>query len=87
MPITRRQFDLGIDEATESCMRQIHSFLGSRKTQAFSREELFAALSGAFSIRRFNRALEKLIELRAVDSRDVKGQPYYAYLETLDRVW
>jgi hypothetical protein len=87
MPITRRQFDLGIDEDTEACMRQIHKFLASQKSKAFSREETFAALSGTVSLKRFNVALEKLIELRAVDRRDVKGEPYYAYLEDLDRIW
>ena len=87
MPITRRQFDLGIDKAVEQCMVRIHEFLSKSKNQAFSKGEIFSAISGEVPLKKFDRALEKLAEIRAVDVRYVKNESYYAYLENLDRVW
>ena len=87
MPITRRQFDLGISDAVEECMRRVHKFLAGHRTKAYSRDEIFAAIAGEAPLKVFNDALTKLAEVRAIDVRYVKGQPYYAYLEDLDRVW
>jgi hypothetical protein len=88
MPITRRQFDLGIDESVEEVTREIHRFLSSRRTQAFSRDELLAAiLNQEPSARHVDSAIEKLVEIRAMDLREVRGERYYAYLEDLSKVW
>ena len=87
MPITRRQFDLGISDAVEDCMGRVHEFLAARRNQAFSRDEIFEAVSGEASLRVFNDALDRLAEIRAIDVRYLKGRPYYAYLEDLDHVW
>jgi hypothetical protein len=67
-------------------MRRVHRFLSRRKTQAFTKGELAEAIPGVMP-KVFNEALASLAELRAIDVRYVKGQPYYAYLEDLDRVW
>jgi len=40
MPITRRQFDLGIDNRIEGWMRKIHAFLAEHKDEAFNAAEL-----------------------------------------------
>lgn len=40
MPITRRQFELGIDSKIEEWMKKIHSFLSERKDEAFTEKEL-----------------------------------------------
>jgi len=45
MPITRRQFELGVDPHTEEWMRKIYQFLSERQKEAFTREELEEALS------------------------------------------
>lgn len=87
MPITRRQFDLGISEAVEGCMERIHAFLSEEQSKAFSKEEIFAALAGQVALKTFDQALDKLAQIRAVDVRHVRGKPYYAYLQDLERVW
>jgi len=40
MPITRKQFAIGIDPKTEEWMRKINGFLAERKDEAFTGEEL-----------------------------------------------
>jgi hypothetical protein len=42
MPITRRQFELGIDETVEKWMKNIHQFVVSSKDEAFTEDELWA---------------------------------------------
>ena len=68
-------------------MARIHRFLSERKSEAFSKNEIFSGIAGQASLKAFERALEMLAEIRAIDIRYVKGKPYYAYLEDLDRVW
>ena len=109
MPITRRQFDLGIDEAVERWMINIHGFLSRNKEQAFSAEDLWKnvthvlptltahqqsipnpareSLLVQFQRRDFELGLQKLAEIRAIDVRYVKEQPYYAFLNDLADVW
>lgn len=40
MPITRRQFELGIDEPIAEWMKKIRDFLAAHKTEAYCLEEL-----------------------------------------------
>ncbi|MBI2304616.1 MAG: hypothetical protein HYU86_07720 [Chloroflexi bacterium] len=40
MPITRKQFELGIDSAIEEWMKRIHRFLADHKDEAFTEEEI-----------------------------------------------
>ena len=40
MPITRKQFDMGIDQRTEEWMEKIRTFLTEHKDEAFTREEI-----------------------------------------------
>ena len=93
MPITGKQFELGIDSAIEEWMKKIHSFLVEHRDEASTQYELAEQLDG-FSERykklsfgavgvvaefnsTFEMALEKLVETRAVESRLVRGQSYY----------
>ena len=76
MPITRRQFDLGIDEKLEDWMRRIHSFLSARRAEAFSESELIAALGAQEKGLLFGDAVAKLAEIGAVETRKV-GDAYY----------
>lgn len=91
MPITAKQFELGIDSNIEGWMRKIHSFLASHKLEAFTSVELAKELEGftfkgaprrqapvQYLDEAFQAAVEKLVETRAVDSRVVRGESYYA---------
>ena len=44
MPITRRQFELGINEQVEEVMKAVGEFLGAHPQEAFDQEELAFAL-------------------------------------------
>jgi hypothetical protein len=44
MPITRRQFELGIDDAMARCMETIHHYLAERRDEAFTADEIFEGL-------------------------------------------
>lgn len=86
MPITRKQFELGIDSTVEDWMEKIYTFLDQNKTQAFNSSEIGAALDapsnygemGYAQERAFNSALEKLVEMNAVNEREVEGTIYFA---------
>jgi len=45
MPITRRQFELGIDDSMAEIMLKIHSYLAEHHDQAFTANEIFEGLS------------------------------------------
>lgn len=81
MPITRRQFDLGISSTIEGWMRDIYEFLSSRPNEAFSQEEL-ETLLGIKQVEtereRFFAALDKLVETNVVKQAMVEGDNYYA---------
>ena len=81
MPITRRQFDLGINEALEQTMRRIHAHLATRRQEAFTSGEVADALqlNGANAL----DALEKLQLVGAVEARRVNSSVYYAYRRDL----
>lgn len=44
MPLTRKQFELGIDRQIEESMSRIYSYLSLHKEEAFTEEELAAGL-------------------------------------------
>ncbi len=47
MPITRRQFELGIDDCIAHYMELAHTLLAEHREQAFTFEEIFASLQPA----------------------------------------
>jgi len=87
MPITRRQFDMGIDNEIEKCMGKISSFLAEHKDEAFSIEELSEVCYG--EVRSFiegktvAEALDKLVE-QEVESRKIRNVYYYSWIEVLE---
>lgn len=96
MPITRKQFELGIDQLVERWMLKIHELLSQKRDEAFSADELKAAssylpiaegMTGELALikRRHpaEAALEKLVELGAIEARVVESKTYYAYLADL----
>ena len=44
MPLTRKQFELGIDKHIEEWMRHIYSYLSQHKEEAFTEDELAEGL-------------------------------------------
>ena len=88
MPITGRQFELGINSEIEGCMKRIHSFLVQHPELAYTVEELATELNGfalfppplpgmGVPMRSFVIALDRLAELRAVEARIVREQRYF----------
>ncbi len=85
MPISRKQFELGIVDAdVESWARRIHIFLAEHKEEAFTRGELreqFGLRPDGWDMTTepFDVALYKLVELKAAEERTVQGKSYYSY--------
>lgn len=85
MPITGKQFELGIDSTIEGWMKKIHDFLSAHSELAYTSEELAQELkdvpqAGEFVVgmsRPFAKALIKLEELGAVEARIVRDHKYY----------
>ena len=88
MPLTRRQFELGIDEESENWMRQVYELLENQRHLAYSSEELREAVLGqakdSSKVEKFGRALDVLAEISAVDKRWLDETEYYAYLQEFD---
>ena len=88
MPITRKQFELGIDNAAKDWMKRLHSFLADHKAEAFSAQELAEREGVEWSTfdgepvgdaRFVHYALDKLSRLDWVERRWVRDEWYYAY--------
>ncbi len=87
MPITRRQFELEIDTQMEEWMKKIHAFLGEHKDKAFTIAELYNEWQSVFDLRSLllnerpsvEKALDKLVQLGAVEARTIRGESYYSY--------
>ena len=89
MPLTKRQFELGIDEEGEEWMRQVYRLLAEHRDLAYSTEELEEAILGAEVMAaadswKFTHALEILAEIGAVDRRQVDRSEYHAFLQDFD---
>ena len=88
MPITKRQFQLGIGEDIQRRMRETYTLLGNERESAYSSEELrrtFLGNTHASDDRvNLDRALDVLVEIGAVDKRLVAEIPYYAFHQKFD---
>ena len=85
MPITRRQFELGIDKEVEGWIRQVYGQLEKNKDLAYSHQELLEGLRGGPpEPEKFERALYALLALSAVAKSEVDGTDYYAFNRELD---
>ncbi len=80
MPITKRQFELGVDPEIQHWMKEIYSRLSKHKNEAFTYNELWG-LAGVPALTSvppsFDYALGKLLGLNVVETRTVKGASYY----------
>lgn len=91
MPITRKQFELEIDSATEERMKRVHAFLTAHKDQAFTESELHDRFEGELAqlfekYETFGAALEKLVDIGVVEKRRLRNVYYYAYAKDLTGV-
>ena len=88
MPLTVRQFDLGIDHEIDKWMSQIYGFLAAKRDLAFSSEELLQAVLGdspeTTRREKFGRVMNVLAEIRAVGKRWVGNSDYYIFLQEFD---
>jgi hypothetical protein len=90
MPITRRQFDLGIDSEVEAVMKRVVDYLKGGRDQAFTPEELWEGCYGPRPPQStvfypvderesyFFYALQRLVDLRVVEERVLGSAQYYA---------
>lgn len=92
MPITKRQFDLGIDNVVQEWMERVYDHLRAHRDQAFSLDDLAgffqpkADPSDPFSPRaRMGGAVEVLHSLGAIERRVVRSQNYYAFFHEFDK--
>ena len=92
MPLTRRQFELGIDEEGEEWMRQVYNLLADRQDLAYSSDELCRMVLGDSPelerTEKFQRALDVLAMMGAATRGQISDQDYYAFVEEFDtRSW
>ena len=83
MPISRKQFERGIDPQVEELMGKINHFLSGHRDEAFDSSELLEAAMGSSrekdKLDAFNEALMKLIEMEMVEKKAIGGIDYYSY--------
>lgn len=83
MPITKRQFELGIDEDVQKWMRQVYDLLEGDRELAFSSDELRQNLLeypyDSQERANLERALDVLVQIGALDKRWVTDRDYYAF--------
>ena len=88
MPLTKCQFELGIDDEAEDWMRQVYALLQNNRELVYSSTELDETILGApvpVAMRdKFRISLDVLVMIRAVEKRWVEDSDYYAFLQDLD---
>ena len=88
MPLSKRQFELGIDSEADDWMRQAYYLLAGHPDLAYSWSELDEAIVGKdASFERSSKlihALDVLAEIGAFDKAKVHGTDYYAFREEFD---
>jgi len=88
MPLTKRQFQLRIDEEMENWMRLVYHLLAGHRELAYSYDELQSTVlhrpASPPVESKFKRAVDTLVGIGALDKRDVNGTDYYAFLTTFD---
>ena len=87
MPLTKRQFELGVYDETEGLMRLVYELLSQNKHLAYSEDELIEMHNGHREGRndQVRRALGALTNAGAVQSREIDGTLYYAFWQDADQ--
>lgn len=88
MPLSKRQFELGIDSEANNWMRQAYQLLAEHPDLAYSWVELQEAILGnevSFETAgKLIHALDVLAEIGAFDKAIVHSTDYYAFREEFD---
>ena len=90
MPITKFQFEMGIDGGIETLMIAVYDFLEEHQDVAYAEEELYQQFSvtkpGTYiDSSHLDIALQKVVETGAVEARSVANTTYYAFLQQIDK--
>ena len=90
MPISRLQFEMGIDDGIEALMVSVYDLLETNPDAAYSEEELYrrftANAPGSYiDTSHLDIALQKVVELACVEARSVANATYYAFLCEVDK--
>jgi hypothetical protein len=90
MPITKLQFEMGIDGGIESLMVALYDFLSEHQETAYAEEELYQQFGVAdpgtyIDTSHLDIALQKIVETGAVEVRAVANSTYYAFLQEIDK--
>lgn len=86
MPLTKRQFEIGVTAQGEDWMRRIYEFLSDDRKHAYSRAELYEKFVDDMGMdpNSFSSVLDALEKVGGVESGEVRGTRYYAYCLDLD---
>ena len=92
MPLSKRQFELGIDDEGEEWMRQAFRLLAEHRDLAYSTGELEELILGAEvpyrNSQKFSHILDILAEIGAVDKGEVDQTEYYVFSYDVDtKTW
>ena len=87
MPLTKRQFELGVYDETEGLMRLLYDLLSQNRHLAYSEGELLEMHNGKSEGRtgQIRRALAALTNAGAVQSREIDGKLYFAFQREVDQ--
>ena len=91
MPITKLQFEMGIDGGIEALMIAVYDFLQEHQDMAYAEEELYQRFGmtepGTYiDSSHMDIALQKVVETGAVEARSVANSTYYAFLQQIDKI-
>ncbi len=91
MPMSRRQFELGVNNREADLMREVYEWLTNHSDLAYSVSEIAEALLGPEPVQRhgmdimyLDKALDVLVGIGALEQRIVRGTGYYAFLQEFD---
>ena len=90
MPLTKLQFEMGIDGGVESLMVALYDFLIEHQDTAYAEEELYQQFGVAdpgtyIDTSHLDIALQKVVETGAVEARSVANSTYYAFHQEIDK--
>ncbi len=90
MPISRLQFEMGIDDHIEGLMVAVYDLLESDPDAAYAEAELYerfaANTPGSYIDTSYlDVALQKVVEIGAVEARSVANATYYAFSQAVDK--
>ena len=89
-PLTRRQFELGVDGETEDWMRRVYAFLSKNRNLAYTTEELLTEFAprDPNEESRLVWALDTLVDVWAAEVGMVAGIQYYIFFREVDTsIW